>query len=121
MCHNFATVVVRLTIDIHYNISVGNQFGSNLIDNSLEVARIPARMSGSPSYIHSFGMSKNFIIFIEQPLFLDEDHVKLGCTSSESSSDKIPLEYPHRQNYTWKRGEMVRFYFYKCACKNIQV
>ena len=76
-------------------------------------------MSGSPSYIHSFGMSKNFIIFIEQPLFLDEDHVKLGCTSSESSSDKIPLEYPHRQNYTWKRGEMVRFYFYKCDINTI--
>ena len=64
-------------------------------------------MNGSPSYIHSFGMSTNYIIFIEQPLFLDEDHVKVGCVS-DSSTDKIPLEYPHRQNYSWKRGEMVR-------------
>ena len=52
-------------------------------------------------------MSTNYIIFIEQPLFLDEDHVKVGCVS-DSSTDKIPLEYPHRQNYSWKRGEMVR-------------
>ena len=51
-------------------------------------------------------MSSNFIVFIEQPLFLDEDRVKIGCVS-DSSTDKIPLEYPHRQNYSWKRGEMV--------------
>lgn len=89
-------------------ISVGNLFGSNLIDNAIEIAKIPARMSGSPSYIHSFAMSKKYIIFIEQPLFLDEDHIKAGCISSESSSsDKIPLEYPNRQNYNWKKGEMV--------------
>ena len=91
-----------------WNILVGNKYGSSLIENGLEVARIPARINGSPSYIHSFGMSSNFIVFIEQPLFLDEDRVKIGCVS-DSSTDKIPLEYPHRQNYSWKRGEMVSF------------
>ena len=63
-------------------------------------------MSASPSYIHSFGMSRNYIVFIEQPLFLDDDHIKTGCTS-EPSNDKIPIDVPHRQNYSWKKGEMV--------------
>ena len=87
-------------------LSVGTQFGSSLTDSAVEVARISARLNGSPSYIHSFGMSKNYIVFIEQPLFLDDDHAKSGCASNPSS-DKISGEKPHRQNYTWKRGDMV--------------
>ena len=91
-----------------FYFTVGSQFGSSLIDTAVEIARIPARSSASPSYIHSFGMSKNYIVLIEQPLFLEDDHVKAGCTSN-SSDDKVSVDTPRRQNYTWKRGDMVRF------------
>ena len=54
-------------------------------------------------------MSKNYIIFIEQPFLLDDDQVKGGCIyESSSSQDKLSIERPNRQNFVWKRGEMVK-------------
>ena len=54
-------------------------------------------------------MSKNYIIFIEQPFLLDDDQVKGGCIyESSSSQDKLSIEKPSRQNFAWKRGEMVK-------------
>ena len=54
-------------------------------------------------------MSQNYIIFIEQPFLLDDDQVKGGCIyESSSSQDKLSIERPNRQNFAWKRGEMVK-------------
>ena len=54
-------------------------------------------------------MSQNYIIFIEQPFLLDDDQVKGGCIyESSSSQDKLSIERPNRQNFVWKRGEMVK-------------
>ena len=96
-------------MSLFFSNAVGDQFGSSLIENATEVARIPAKHTRSPSYFHSFGMSKNYVIFIEQPFLLDDDQVKGGCIyESSSSQDKLPIERPNRQSFAWKRGEMVK-------------
>lgn len=41
-----------------------------------KVCSIPMRSSLFPSYFHSFGMTENFIVFVEQPFKLDI--IKLG-------------------------------------------
>ena len=34
--------------------------------------KIPSRRRDQPCYMHSFGMSKDFIVILEQPLFVDK-------------------------------------------------
>lgn len=42
--------------------------GPNKFNNAHVVASIPARWSFHPSYMHTFGLTENFFIIIEQPL-----------------------------------------------------
>lgn len=50
-----------------YNV-VHFPHGANMFENAEIVARIPARWSLNPSYMHTFGITDNFFIVIEQPL-----------------------------------------------------
>ena len=93
---------------------MGRRYGSSLSDNAIEVAKIPARNGGTPSYIHSFGMTESFIVLVEQPLFLDvsSEPTTVGCgsvlgSSGTSGSDKVPLDKNNHRHYKWKQGEMV--------------
>lgn len=70
--------------------------GSGLTETGTEIATIPARCKGHPSYIHSFGMSENFVVVPEQPLYLD-DSVSSGCLPS---SERF-------QKFRWKKGVPV--------------
>ena len=62
-----------------------------------------------------------YIVLVEQPLFLDEDHTNPGC-SATSSGEKVPIDKSSYQNYKWKRGDMVittREYFQVIIRKNV--
>ncbi len=39
---------------------------------------IPARHKNSPAYFHSFGLTKDFVVFVEQPLYLSDDDCRNG-------------------------------------------
>lgn len=41
------------------------------LKNLQKICSIPFRSKLCPSYFHSFGMTENYIIFVEQPLKLD--------------------------------------------------
>lgn len=66
-----------------------------IIENATVVGSIPARHKSSPSYYHSFGMTQDFIVFVEQPLYVDEvDRNGFGT----------PLVH---NNLKWKKTEMA--------------
>lgn len=59
-----------LTIENHlvcYNV-IEFPFGENMFKNASVVAQIPARWQMNPSYMHSFALTENYYIVIEQPL-----------------------------------------------------
>uniref|UniRef100_A0A7N6BTX0 Retinoid isomerohydrolase RPE65 n=1 Tax=Anabas testudineus TaxID=64144 RepID=A0A7N6BTX0_ANATE len=49
-----------------YNI--GNCFGKNMSLKSQVVVQLPSSERLKPSYIHSFGMTDNYFVFVEQPV-----------------------------------------------------
>lgn len=42
--------------------------GENIFDNAHIVASLPARFKLNPSYMHTFGLSENYFVIVEQPL-----------------------------------------------------
>lgn len=42
--------------------------GENMFDNARVVAEIPSRWKLHPSYMHTFGITENFFVIVEQPL-----------------------------------------------------
>lgn len=42
--------------------------GENMFDNARVVAELPTRWKLHPSYIHTFGITENFFVIVEQPL-----------------------------------------------------
>ncbi|XP_068117330.1 beta,beta-carotene 15,15'-dioxygenase [Hyperolius riggenbachi] len=52
-------------------VAPDNESKKSALKNAEVVCSIPAHNLLSPSYYHSFGMTENYIIFIEQPLKLD--------------------------------------------------
>ena len=69
-----------------------------ILENAEIVASIPARHKHSPSYFHSFGMSEDFVIFVEQPLYVQDEN-RNGSTSENG---------PIHCNLKWRKTEMVR-------------
>ncbi len=67
--------------------------GTMILENAAVVASIPARHKFSASYYHSFGATEDSIVFIEQPLYVD-DGARNGHTAAN--------------NLKWKKAEMVR-------------
>ena len=63
------------------------------------VASIPCRHKHSPAFFHSFGLSDDYLIFIEQPLYADNADWKNGHQGGVASGSK---------RLRWKRNEMVR-------------
>lgn len=42
--------------------------GENIFENAHIVASLPARFKLNPSYMHTFGITENYFIIVEQPL-----------------------------------------------------
>lgn len=64
------TFNLGLMIENHlvcYNV-IRFPFGENMFMNASVVAQIPARWRMNPSYMHSFALTENYYIVIEQPL-----------------------------------------------------
>ncbi|XP_072516214.1 beta,beta-carotene 15,15'-dioxygenase isoform X2 [Salminus brasiliensis] len=52
-------------------VGKGGSEGSQALKNVETICTVPCRSLLTPSYYHSFGMTENYFIFIEQPLKLD--------------------------------------------------
>ena len=70
--------------------------GTMMIENAEIIASIPCRHKSSPSYYHSFGLTEDYIIFVEQPLYVDEE-----CVNGYRPANNSP------KHLRWKRNEMV--------------
>ena len=64
------------------------------------VASIPCRHKHSPAFFHSFGLSDDYLIFIEQPLYADAGDWKNGHQGGIGSAGNKRLR--------WKRNDMVK-------------
>ena len=60
------------------------------------VGKIPSQYPLMPGYSHSFGMSQNYLVFIEQPLRLDL--IKLASTRLRGKAIKEGFKY--YENYS---------------------
>ena len=68
-----------------------------ILENATIVGSIPSRHKNSPSYYHSFGMTDNFVVFVEQPLYVDEVDRNGGLGGNALV----------HSNLKWKKTEMV--------------
>ncbi|CAB4065858.1 BCDO2 [Lepeophtheirus salmonis] len=88
---------------IFYMREIEGSMNCNSRLDSAEIhCQIPCRHRCSPAFYHSFGLSDNYILFIEQPLFY-EDPGRSRQYIYENSDYKY-------QNLKWRPHEGVRFY-----------
>ncbi|XP_077397556.1 beta-carotene oxygenase 2b isoform X2 [Festucalex cinctus] len=83
----------------HYNIIQVPQT-KNYSEETLEGAKvlcsIPSADSTKPSYYHSFAMSENYVVFIEQPIKMDLLKVVTGKLTGKSISDAFFWDPKHK-------------------------
>lgn len=134
-CYGFNGVCVhpvhdpntKTTYNLGFTISTGLKYqfikisssaansSSSLNSNSIDdyghetVCTIPSRWSSSIGYFHSFGISTNYIIFIEQPYAISL--TKAAKAVVKGSSFKDWLE--------WKPNEKCKFYVIEKSTGNI--
>lgn len=71
-----------------------------MFENAYILSKIPARWRFHPSYMHSFGITRNYFIIIEQPLSLSLLHsIKAKC-----------LRNPLASIFKWFQNECTVFY-----------
>ncbi len=68
--------------------------GTMIVENGQVISSVPARHKNSPSYFHSFGLTKDFVVFIEQPLYVADEDGRKGIIGTA--------------NLKWKKTDMVR-------------
>ena len=87
------------------NISIF--LGTMILENANIVTSIPCRHKHSPSFYHSFGMTRDYIVFVEQPLYVDEmDKMGMGAHPTETKNGQLAGTGVHN-NLRWKKTEMV--------------
>lgn len=74
--------------------------GHHMFNNVRVVGTLPARWKLHPSYMHTFGITKNYFILIEQPLSI-----------SVINSLKVKfLKHPMASCFNWFANENTKFY-----------
>jgi len=78
------------------------QDGKDQLKKSKTICSIPTQWTTSLSFLHSFGMTRNFIIFIEQPLTINLSKMLNSSVRGKQEAFKDWLE--------WKSDATVRFF-----------
>uniref|UniRef100_A0A8C6SQ56 Beta-carotene oxygenase 2 n=1 Tax=Neogobius melanostomus TaxID=47308 RepID=A0A8C6SQ56_9GOBI len=76
----------------HYNIIRVPPTKTNedeTLEGATVLCSIPSKDKSRPSYYHSFGESKHYVVFIEQPVKLDLMKIVTGKLTGSSISDSI--------------------------------
>jgi carotenoid cleavage dioxygenase-like enzyme len=60
-----------------------NKDCTNLCENGEVLAEIPVSHKNGISYVHSFGLTKNYVVFLEQPIIMDYKKVLMKTISNE--------------------------------------
>jgi carotenoid cleavage dioxygenase-like enzyme len=87
----------------------------NLMSNAEIIALVPSSHKGASSYFHSFGLTENYIVFLEQPLvFSFKDLLKsIILNKPISMGMKMKKDFPTRIYLINRRtGEVVKQKFY---------
>jgi len=85
------------------------------------LATIPARDKSAPCFYHSFGITTDYIIFIEQPLFVEATGSIFRSAHGPSGSGRGGVESlnrdeskaysPIHHKLKWRKKEMVIKHF----------
>ncbi|XP_049582717.1 beta-carotene oxygenase 2b [Syngnathus scovelli] len=76
----------------HYNIIQVPPTKNNsqeTLEGAKVLCSIPSAKSGTPSYYHSFAMSENYVVFIEQPIKMDLMKIVTGTLTGKSISNSF--------------------------------
>lgn len=84
---------------VHHIVCFPNTILGSRFDKAYIVANIPARWTLYPSYMHTFGITENYFILIEQPM----------CLTVPKKLLRMFLDTPSHQFMRWFNNEMCRF------------
>lgn len=79
----------------------GEEEELSMFDQATIVARVPSRWLLNPSYMHTFGITENFFIIVEQPLSIS--FIKKGISPQDPFVDCLK----------WHDNESVCIYLRK--------
>ena len=81
----------------------------DLLSKYETVCSIPSRWKGSVGFFHSFGVTKNYIIFIEQPYSISLPRAAKSVVVGDSFKDWLD----------WRPNEKSKFYIIEKSTGNI--
>ena len=93
----------------YYVISVYITGDSNPVRNAVIVGSIPTQWPLMPNYFHSFGMTPNYIIFVEQPMAFNFLEIGTGRLTGTSVLDALH----YYDGYKVLSGNLHPFIFYR--------
>lgn len=74
--------------------------GDDKFNNIKVIAKVPSRRKFSPSYMHSFGITENYFIIIEQPYVIPAMDMKIASYTRKSFCETMKwLENEHNYVY----------------------
>ncbi|XP_077994411.1 carotenoid-cleaving dioxygenase, mitochondrial-like [Glandiceps talaboti] len=62
------------------------------LQNATIICRIPTKYRLYPSYFHSFGITKNFIVFLEQPLYVNVRKIAMAKLTGTPVSNALEFD-----------------------------
>lgn len=78
----------------------GKEKKLSMFDQATIVASVPSRWLLNPSYMHTFGITENFFIIVEQPLSISFVKMTMSHLKQE----------PMMNSFKWYDNESVRIY-----------
>lgn len=96
--------MVRASVNSNAIISDGSGKKKKLsmFDQAKIVASVPSRWLLNPSYMHTFGITENFFIIVEQPLSI----------SFAKMATSLFKQKPMMNSFKWHEKESVRTWNY---------
>lgn len=81
---------------------LGRKSDETMFDSATIVASVPSRWTFNPSYMHTFGITDNYFIIIEQPLAI----AFVTLFACQLRND------PMYSAFKWHANEYVSFYLF---------
>ncbi len=72
----------------------------NPVDKATLLGQIPCQWPRSPGYCHSFGMTENYIVLLEQPAYIDFMACAMSRIKGRTLRDTIKFS-PEYQVHVW--------------------
>ena len=87
--------------------------GQNMFKDAYIASQIPVRWKFNPSYMHSFGLTENYFIIVEQPFCISVASLAMGAIKNEPIATALKWYEGETTNFLLidrKTGKLVKTY-----------